>query len=79
MTLLDEARGQRSRPGPECTFAKLRRSNPQLHAELLEALEEAPHVVTYARIERLLFERGVEIGKDTLSRHKNRQCMTCRS
>ena len=79
MTILEDAMGKRARPGPECLFSRLRRTNPQLHAELLEALDQAPHVVEFSEIRRQLLARGVEISKDTISRHKYGECATCRS
>ena len=76
MSLLDEATERVNRPGTPCAIDKFRTSDPQLYAELLEALASS---VQISAIARALKDRGLPVPSDTLGRHRRGDCVRCHS
>ena len=76
MSLLEEAIGLQQKPGSPCKLDHLRHENPELHAEVIEALASTVHA---SAISRALKPRGVEVTPEALTRHRRHECQRCRS
>lgn len=77
MSLLDEAVKLQSTPGGTCSVGNLKKSDPALYAELIEALASS---VQFAAISRALKEKHqIVMASSTLSYHRRGDCAKCRS
>ena len=75
MSLLDDAIKLQVSPGSACQVQRLKADNPELHDELLAALDSAIHA---SAIVRALEVRGVKLTPESLTRHRRRECQRCR-
>ena len=71
MSFADEVLAARERPGPRCTFYHLNFDTAD-RADLDTALDE-PFIPT-AVIHRAMKARGVDIGDQTVARHRKGDC-----
>jgi hypothetical protein len=77
VTLADEARGHRLRPGPVCKLQRLKVDDPGLYDELRSALDD--HSIQISGIYRALIRRGIDdLSHNMLERHRNGLCAGCR-
>jgi hypothetical protein len=75
MSLLDDALGIQRKPGSPCKLDTLRQDDPNLHAEIMEALAAPVHAIA---VSRALRDRGVSITGEALQRHRRNECSRCR-
>lgn len=75
MALADEARAHLSRPTGTCSLERLIVSDPDLGAEIVDAL--ADRTLTSQAISRALVKRGHQISGATVARHRRGDC-ACR-
>jgi hypothetical protein len=75
MSLLDEAVSLQAKPGTPCSVQALKEANPELHAEVMEALATSVYATA---ISKALEKRGVYIRSDALNRHRRGECERCR-
>lgn len=86
MSLLDEARSQEQRTGSSCALQRTKQQNPDLYAEIVEALESDVNCAALARaIDQRNRERKendpppILITRDMLERHRRGDCRRCRT
>jgi hypothetical protein len=77
MSLLDEVRDDEThhRQGVSCWVTRLRASDPDLAAEVEEAMAAK---VRPASLTRVLNNRGIDVGGNMISRHIRGECKSCR-
>lgn len=75
MSLTDEARDLVRKPGIRCFLHKLHDDDPELAAEIDEAL--ASDLPTSA-ITAALAVRGIRLERQVLPRHRRQECSWCR-
>lgn len=71
MALIDEAQAMTRSQGTKCSVGLLAKSDPDLYAELVEALESD---VSSNAIGRALKARGVPISGQSVNRHRTGVC-----
>jgi hypothetical protein len=83
MALADRAIAAAKRPGPECLLASLRRTDPDIHADLVDAIDRLKaqeadlHATEVARQFNDVYAPRY-ITKDFLYRHIADGCVSCR-
>jgi hypothetical protein len=75
MNLIEEAQRLQGSPGTPCRLEMLRKTDPILHAEIIEALSAG---VQMTALSRALAGRSFSISADSLSRHQRGECVRCR-
>ena len=73
MGLLDEilTDGDQHRPGSTCWFMLLEQRDPELAAEVKDAIDQK---VQFASLSRVLKSRGVKVTPSGVSRHSHKLC-----
>lgn len=78
MGLLEEARAEVYRPGPqECSLVIALAKHKKLAKEIEAVIRD--RTVSNAGAERVFDRHGIDVSQNTISRHRNNQCKSCKA